>query len=455
MDYQMIKKEISFSDLVDFFKKNDVPTFDKEIDEFGGYFITAARIAAVIIAPDPVTKIGVFCAGIDAASLRASKLFSWLPDKFKYKDREKTALQKYELASYVNFILLQIAIKNGVKEIIMPHLETVLNHIELSDDDKAELEKKSKACDKEKDSLSLPANCSLSREDISTQANKIIDPIFSVLNRCIDKSKETTQALNKIDSSKTKEIFIENVSLQYQAFLINFSGEFPEFALWADTTQKAKILKELKSKQFVSPFEHPQYPSLQEATIVELVDEKWGWEQLSVSEYNEYLEVEAYAAHIGQFIHKGAKLDELRKELSTIKTLEWITIEDGKKTPLKVSVHHSQDQLLEVHNTLAALHRKYEQRVNYFKAKVKNLITEENARISRVNADEQAKINAANKILLLEYDKAVKDFQAFNLEAKQHFEKTRQEEIQKVAALRIDVDTRFQPVIDKYLKQLE
>jgi len=81
----MIKKEISFSDLIDYFKKNQVPTFDEDIDKFGGYFITAARIAAVIIAPDPVSKISVFCAGIDAATLRASKLFSWLPDKFKYK----------------------------------------------------------------------------------------------------------------------------------------------------------------------------------------------------------------------------------------------------------------------------------------------------------------------------------------------------------------------------------
>lgn len=242
----MIKKEISFSDLVDFFKKNSVTKFDEDIDAFGGYFITAARIAAIIIAPDPVSKISVFCAGIDAASLRASKLFSWLPDKFKYKDREKTALQKYELASYVNFILLQIAIKNGVKEIIMPHLETILKTIELTEEDKRELDKKSKECDKERDSLNLPSNCSLSREDISSQANKIIDPIFSILNRCLDKKKETSQGLKKIDSSKTKEKFIENIALQYQAFLINFSGEFPEFALWADVTQKTKIIKELK-----------------------------------------------------------------------------------------------------------------------------------------------------------------------------------------------------------------
>ncbi|MBI5214917.1 MAG: hypothetical protein HY960_04135 [Ignavibacteriae bacterium] len=245
----MIKKEINFSDLVDFFKKNDAQTFDKEIDEFGGYFITAARIAAIIIAPDPISKISVFCASIDAASLRASKLFSWLPDKFKYKDREKTALQKYELSSYVNFILLQIAIKNGVKEIIMPHLQTVLKNIELSEEDKNELEKKSTECDKERITLNLPNNCALSKEDISNQAIKIIDPIFSVLNRCIDKVKDTTQAqaLKGIDSARAKETFLENVSLQYQAFLINFSSEFPEFALWADVTQKEKILTELKS----------------------------------------------------------------------------------------------------------------------------------------------------------------------------------------------------------------
>lgn len=270
----MIKKEINFSDLVDFFKKNQVPTFDDDIDKFGGYFITAARIAAVIIAPDPISKISVFCAGIDAASLRASKLFSWLPDKFKYKDRENTALQKYELASYVNFILLQIAIKNGVKDIIMPHIESILKLIELEDEDKKELEKKSKECDIERESLSLQSNCSLSKEDISSQANKIIDPVFSVLNKCIDKIKEATPALKKIDSSKAKDLFFENVTLQYQAFLINFSGEFPEFALWADITQKTKIIKELKdaTKTIITSNrkEHERFISQTEKLIIKI-----------------------------------------------------------------------------------------------------------------------------------------------------------------------------------------
>lgn len=242
----MIKKEINFSDLVDFFKKHNVPTFDEDIDKFGGYFITAARIAAVIIAPDPISKISVFCASIDAGSLRASKLFSWLPDKFKYKDREKSAVQKYELASYVNFILLQIAIKNGVKEILMPHIAKILKSIKLEDEDKLELKNKCEECDKEKDTLNLPAIRSLSSDDIGCQAFKIIDPIFSVLTKCADKSKETTPVLKKIDYSKIKEFFLENINIQYQAFVINFSSEFPEFALWADITQKEKIIKEFK-----------------------------------------------------------------------------------------------------------------------------------------------------------------------------------------------------------------
>ncbi|MBS0425348.1 MAG: NACHT domain-containing protein [Proteobacteria bacterium] len=242
----MINKELNLSNLADFLKKNQIETFDEEIDKFGGFFITAARIAAVIIAPDPISKIGAFCAGVDVASLRASRLFAWLPDKFKYKDREKTALQKYELASYVNFILLQIAIKNGVKEIIMPYLITVLQKLELSDDDKKELERKSSEFDKERETLNIPTNCAVSKEDICSQANKIIDPVFLVINRCIEQASETTKSLKKIDTEKVKLNFFESVTLQYQAFLINFSGEFPEFALWADITQKEKIIKGLK-----------------------------------------------------------------------------------------------------------------------------------------------------------------------------------------------------------------
>ena len=38
------------------------------------------------------------------------------------------------------------------------------------------------------------------------------------------------------------------------------------------------------------------------------VTESWGWTQLSDGEYSEYIQAEAMASHLGQFIHRNGKL---------------------------------------------------------------------------------------------------------------------------------------------------
>jgi len=287
----------------------------------------------------------------------------------------------------------------------------------------------------------------------------------SISNLCFQRTQDISSNLSVINNAEKtlkigNETYIETVGNKIPANVVELLLEkallhATQAFLMENIKAKDSLLKELKAKYFISPLTEPDYPNIHSAILLPLVDEKWGWDQLSLSEYNEYLEAEAYAAHIGQFIHKDCKLDILRKELSTIKTLEWMTIKDGEKTPLKVSVHHNQAQLLDIHNNLAALHRKYEQRVNYFKAKVKNLVTEENARISKVNADEQAIVNNSNKKMEDTFSELLRVYRAENLRLIQDFEKTRQEDIQKVAGLRITVDTRFQPTVDKYLKELE
>jgi hypothetical protein len=165
-------------------------------------------------------------------------------------------------------------------------------------------------------------------------------------------------------------------------------------------------------------------------------------------------EAEAFASHVGQFIHKGGKLDNLRSELPTLKTLEWIEVESGKKTPLKVSVHHTAEELGDLHEQLAAVHRNHEQRVNYFKAKVKNLVTTENARIAKDNAVKEASVNEVNQKVISDYSKAKEEWQASYRKASHLFEEERQNEIKKTAALRIGIDPRFQVVIDMFLKDV-
>jgi len=215
---------------------------------------------------------------------------------------------------------------------------------------------------------------------------------------------------------------------------------------------KDEMLTEIKNRQMEFHLPAPESVELQNAKIESAVNEDWGWDQLSLSEYNEYLEAEAFASHVGQFIHKGGKLDNLRSELPTLKTLEWIEVEAGKKTPLKVSVHHTAEELGDLHEQLAGVHRTHEQRVNYFKAKVKNLVTTENARIAKENSVKEALVAEANQKVLSDYNKAKEEWQASYRKASHLFEEERQNEIKKTAALRIAIDPRFQTVIDMFLK---
>lgn len=223
---------------------------------------------------------------------------------------------------------------------------------------------------------------------------------------------------------------------------------------------KAKefLLKEVKLDvadiSHVSAPKKPNFLSPNDNTL-SYVDEAWGWSKLTLKEINEYYEAEAYAAHIGQFIHDSSILDKLRKNLPNIPTIEWITIKDGEKTPVYIDIHHDADNLMKLHENLAGIHRKYEQRVNYFKAKVKNIVTAENARIASHNNKISNDVAKQNALLQSEYDKKYVEYQDKIHEIRNEFEIIRQKKISEIAAMRISVDVRFQDVIDVFLNKLD
>ena len=161
---------------------------------------------------------------------------------------------------------------------------------------------------------------------------------------------------------------------------------------------KDTMLSELRNKQFVSTTEIPAYPELERYVPMAQVGEEWGWEQLTSAEIAEYIQSDSMAAHIGQFIHKNGKLDILRQELPQIPAMDWFKVNQitGETLPVTITIHHTTEQLWKTHEELAAVHREYEQKVNYYKAKVKNLVTAENARIAAENGIKQAKVNQKN-----------------------------------------------------------
>ena len=92
--------------------------------------------------------------------------------------------------------------------------------------------------------------------------------------------------------------------------------------------------------------------------------------------------------------------------------------------------------------------------MNFFKAKVKNLVTVKNSEIASKNAVEQAKVSNENSVLRAGYDSAVQKWHDDAMAAEQMFEKERQLSTKTAANLRIQIDPRFQKVIDQFLTKL-
>jgi hypothetical protein len=190
----------------------------------------------------------------------------------------------------------------------------------------------------------------------------------------------------------------------------------------------------------------PEFDEIPEPDVPANVSESWGWEQLSAAEHSEYL-----ASHLGQFIHNRGKLDKMRREVADLPSIEWMSVKEGEKTPVRINKHHTSQELLSTHEQIASAHRTYEQRVNYFKAKVKNLVSDENARIQKVCSDLWAQYDAETS---KQSEIRSQAFEAYRNQVHKEnadFNAAREEQVKAAAALRISVDPRFQPVINMFL----
>jgi len=286
----------------------------------------------------------------------------------------------------------------------------------------------------------------------------------SISNLCNQRAGEITNALSMVNNyTKTVKVDgIDYITVQGVELPKNVVSLIKEKAklhacqafLMENIKAKDDMLKATKTAAAVIDAVVPVEPRQIRAEVLPQVEEAFGWEQLSVSEMCECVEAEAFAAHVGQFIHKRSVLDTLRSELPSIPSIEWMIIKDGVKTPVKIAVHHNSEDLLKIHEEFAGLHRDYEQRVNYYKANVKNLTTKENARIANVNADASAEVDKQNQVLRNEYLSAMKEYGEKVQQTRNEFEKERQAKIKEIASMRIKVDTRFQETVDEFLGKL-
>lgn len=286
----------------------------------------------------------------------------------------------------------------------------------------------------------------------------------AVSNLCNQRVKEIDFLLDKVNNA-SRSIDINGKTIvetegtalpENVAELILTKGKYRAVQAFLMESLKSKeaLLKSIKDKNIVFNEEYPEQEELKEAVLEDEVYENFGWSKLTDSEMNEYWEQEAIASTIGLFIHKGGKLSRLRNELSELKGIEWFEVETGKLSPVTITKHHTAGELLDIHETLAELHRQAENKVNYYKAKVKNLVSAENARINNANAKAIADAAALNEPIRQKYVNDVKEYTERRKEFIYKASEEKEKALNEASALKITVPERFKEIVDDFLPKL-
>lgn len=282
----------------------------------------------------------------------------------------------------------------------------------------------------------------------------------SLSNLCYQRAAEIDRKLDVINNS-TKVVMIDNQEYTKQEgykmpenvldlLLEKSKYHALQAYLMEMITCKNNLLTTIKNSRPEYKLEMPKPPIFKDFDDYD--DYKQVSDQmefLSDEERVEYLELEAYAAHLGQFIHKDGKLTKLRNSLPKIQELEFILTDGGKEYPVKVSKHHSSDELMFYHEQISKLYRDFEKRLNYLKSKSLTLKNEFNANISAKNSKELKEINRYNKKIRDEYDAQVDDYR----KSKNQLDNAHQEfilrESSRVSKLKIVVPTRFKDLVEE------
>jgi hypothetical protein len=162
--------------------------------------------------------------------------------------------------------------------------------------------------------------------------------------------------------------------------------------------------------------------------------------ELSIAERAEYYALEAQASHIGKYIHTGGVMSNIKNDLAGGPVVGFHKIlQNGQQTeiPMFAKSNFDQDRINKEYFDLQAKHREYESKLNSYKARIQNRVTEKNAELQREFT--LASVKASNEFdtISREYNMRFQKYQN-ELESLNSVLQTRRlEKIREVSAYKI------------------
>ncbi|MFN3850394.1 MAG: NACHT domain-containing protein [Spirosomataceae bacterium] len=233
----------SFHTIKEFFKQKNSDKHSELVDEYYNYVITSGTLIAIVT--NPTEAIASLGAGVGFTGLKASNVFNWLRNNlgFSEKGKELSSIERYQKAYITNFLLAQLSIKESIEIHLYPYLENIAKTIKLSTEESKEIQKKSEDADKRLEQLCLSNNLIISTTNIQDYAATIYGYILQFFLNLQVKQKEKDKDRLTEENKKINSKIREEIATRYNAYLINLSVEFPEFANWVDISYKDSIEK--------------------------------------------------------------------------------------------------------------------------------------------------------------------------------------------------------------------
>lgn len=210
-------------------------------------------------------------------------------------------------------------------------------------------------------------------------------------------------------------------------------GNLYALSAWLREAIKAKeaLLKQVENDNFnISLLNEVNYDK---ATSLLTEDEvKYS---LPINELAEYLAYEAKAAHIGKKVHPNGIFEQW---FNMIKNTPKIQINEiNKDYIVEFDQVVDEKDLYQVYFTLQKEYREAEQKVNYYKAKVKNLLNEKNQEINQKNRALQDKLSQDLEIQ-----------NSKNLALQAEINNLRGQKLKEVSELKIIIPNELQKTLD-------
>jgi hypothetical protein len=171
--------------------------------------------------------------------------------------------------------------------------------------------------------------------------------------------------------------------------------------------------------------------------------------EFSVAERAEYYGLEARASHIGKYIHVGGVLSNVKNDLAGGPMIGFHKlIQGGQPTeiPMFATANFDANTINSEYFRLQAKHREYESKLNFWKARIQNRVTEKNAELQRDFTNASVKASNDYNSLLNDYHSKLSKFTG-EIEALNSILQTRRlEKIREVSAYKIAIPNEFSDI---------